>query len=196
MEKTRAKHLYQLILYPWWHKSQQSSKFVQCEGSPVHSRQLLAVCIMKAYRGPSSSIYLSQAAAGLKNPVLHLRVKKTKQTKKKTITGRNGKKNCPSLECDENEKVTESRKGESWGRCNAERGRNLPNREQRHGGTSVTTFQLWELEQQMQWWCIVEGIRVRDTPKSPPLCLCICLCVWVWQQGAAQHRTLHAARGH
>lgn len=29
----------------------------------------------------------------------------------------------------------------------------------------------------MQCWCIVDGIRVRDTPKSPPLSLCICLCV-------------------
>lgn len=31
----------------------------------------------------------------------------------------------------------------------------------------------------MQCWCIVDGIRVRDTPKSPPLSLCICLCVCV-----------------
>lgn len=29
----------------------------------------------------------------------------------------------------------------------------------------------------MQWWCIVEGIRVRDTPKSPPLRVCVYLCV-------------------
>lgn len=49
--------------------------------------------------------------------------------------------------------------------------------ERRHASTSLINFQLWEQEQQMQWWCIVEGIRVRDTPKSPPLRVCVCLCV-------------------
>ena len=51
----------------------------------------------------------------------------------------------------------------------------------------------------MQWWCIVEGIRMRDTPKSPPLRVRVCLCVCECDSGeqlSAGRRTQRGAIRH